>query len=227
MLTLPLLDSLAFAWFIVNLLAYSWLVDWGPWRIYTLTTAMAAARRAWLNETAKREMRMVDMQIVLGLQNRTAFFASSSLLALGASFSLLTAAPEVQQAAMDIGLKLEANAWGLKVMLLMACFGYAVFKFTWAYRMFNYASILIGGIPDFEEVKRGKGKAEIERAVRMQILSAGQFAKGMRGIFYAVAVLFWFAGPAWFFLSTVIVTGILGYRQFLSPPHNVMTLDAS
>ena len=39
---------------------------------------------------ARRDMRMVDTNIINGLQNGTGFFASTSLLAIGASFTLLS-----------------------------------------------------------------------------------------------------------------------------------------
>ena len=40
-------------------------------------------REVWMRRTLNREVRMVDMQIMAALQNGTAFFASTTLLALG------------------------------------------------------------------------------------------------------------------------------------------------
>lgn len=224
MQTMPWLDSLAFLVFLANVLGYAWLVDWGPFRVHTLSTSMSHARRAWINQFAKRDVRIMDMQIVLGLQNGTAFFASSSLLALGATFSLLTAGPDVQRVASEFGLPVTTDAWGSKILLLMICFGYSVFKFAWAYRLFNYASITMGAIPERDQIDTKQGVAAIERSVRMHILSAAQFTRGLRGIFYAASVLFWFAGPLWFALATFSVTLVLAYRQFMSPPHHVMSI---
>ena len=42
-----------------------------------------------------REMRMVDAQIVAALQNGTAFFASTSLIAVGGALTLLRSTPEI------------------------------------------------------------------------------------------------------------------------------------
>ena len=42
-----------------------------------------------------REMRMVDAQIVAALQNGTAFFASTSLIAIGGALTLMRSTDEV------------------------------------------------------------------------------------------------------------------------------------
>ena len=57
----------------------------------SLTTAMNAQREAWMRTMAEREIRIVDTAIMSGLQQGTAFFASSSLIALGGCFALLGA----------------------------------------------------------------------------------------------------------------------------------------
>ena len=43
----------------------------------------------------EREMRMVDMQVMAALQNGTAFFASTSLLAIGGALTLLRSTDDV------------------------------------------------------------------------------------------------------------------------------------
>jgi uncharacterized membrane protein len=55
---------------------------------------MNVYREVWIRRLLDREARMVDTQIMASLQNGTAFFASTSLLALGAGLALLRATNE-------------------------------------------------------------------------------------------------------------------------------------
>lgn len=45
-------------------------------------------------------------------------------------------------------------AFELKVCGLIAIFGYSFFKFGWSYRLFNYCTILFGGLPMHAEVRQ-------------------------------------------------------------------------
>src|SRR5437879_1907030 len=49
----------------------------------SLSARMNVYREAWMRRLLDREARMVDMQIMAALQNGTAFFASTSLIAVG------------------------------------------------------------------------------------------------------------------------------------------------
>ena len=48
-----------------------------------------------MHTMARRELRMIDTSIMLGLQQGTAFFASSALIAIGGCFALLGASDQV------------------------------------------------------------------------------------------------------------------------------------
>jgi uncharacterized membrane protein len=57
----------------------------------SLSARMNVYREVWIAQLLDRETRMVDMQIMASLQNGTAFFASSSLIAIGGGLALLRA----------------------------------------------------------------------------------------------------------------------------------------
>jgi uncharacterized membrane protein len=50
---------------------------------------MNGYREVWIRRLLDRDARMVDMQIMASQQNGTAFFASTSLLAIGGALALL------------------------------------------------------------------------------------------------------------------------------------------
>ena len=90
----------------VDLVALAWFI--GAWAIYSalsltekrrqgLNSEMNRYRDVWMFQMLGREMRMVDAQIVAALQNGTAFFASTSLIAIGGALTLLRSTDEILQ----------------------------------------------------------------------------------------------------------------------------------
>jgi len=74
-------DHIALAFFIFIWMGYSWLLRGQTFFGRTsLTHAMAERRREWIYNSLRRDLKMIDTQIMAGLQNGTAFFASTSIL---------------------------------------------------------------------------------------------------------------------------------------------------
>src|SRR5262245_6836969 len=163
------LDWIALAVFVASWLAYGWLVDQSPWRERTLTVVMDGQRRVWMETMLRRDLRMIDTSIIMGLQNGTAFFASTSVLGIGAAFALLTTSEQVLGVVDDLpfGLTVSRAAWELKALGMLAIYAYAFFKFQWSYRLFNYFSILIGAVPPAAERDTELAREAIERAAHM------------------------------------------------------------
>lgn len=175
-------------------------------------------RRRWIEQMAGRDLRMIDTQIMAGLQNGTAFFASTSLLAIGGAYTLLDATDRVMQVFSDLpwAVPFDRGAHEIKVLGLMTIYAYAFFKFGWAYRLFNYASILIGAVPGRDRLADPETQAAIGRASAMTVLAGRQFNRGLRAFFMSIGYLGWFAGALPLVASTAFVLLVLVRRQFLS-----------
>ena len=121
----------------------------------SLNHRMDRHRAEWTRRMLARDMRMLDGQIMGSLQNGTAFFASTSLLAIGGTFALLRATEDVMQvfATLPIGIETTRAVWETKVIGLLVIFIYAFFKFSWSYRLFNYGAILMGAMPEAIDAK--------------------------------------------------------------------------
>jgi uncharacterized membrane protein len=212
-------DWIALAVFIASWIAYGWLVDFSPWRDRTLTAKMNLQRRLWMEMLAKREIRIIDTAIIAGLQNGTAFFASTSLLAIGAAFAFLTQSDQVLTAvgALPFPFSASREAWEIKAIGLLFIYAYAFFKFGWSYRLFNYTSILVGAVPFATEYDSDEARRAVERAAHMGTLAGYHFTLGQRAFFFSVGFLGWFAS-AWLFLAiTIVVVIALCRRQFAFP----------
>lgn len=215
------LDLIAVAWFILLWAGLTYSTD-SRHRIgrSSLTQVMNGHRRAWFRHAARRELRMIDTSIVAGLQNGTAFFASTTILAIGGCFALLGSTDRVLDVAGDlpIGIATLRTTLELKVFGLTAVFAYAFFKFGWSYRLFNYCSILFGAMPvaaDMTE-RQEELEAAADRAAEMNILAGAHFNSGLRAIFMAIGYMGWFAGPLAFMGASLLVVLVLARRQFFS-----------
>src|SRR2546423_9159564 len=82
-------DLVELAGFIGAWCVYAILVEWTARGRDGLSAHMDRYREIWMHRMLHREARMVDMQIMAALQNGTAFFASTSLIAIGGTLSLL------------------------------------------------------------------------------------------------------------------------------------------
>lgn len=213
-------DLVALALFLAAWILHGLAADGRLFRRVSLTTAMNTQREIWMHTMARRDLRMIDTSIMVGLQQGTAFFASSSLFAIGGCFALLNASDHVLTIVDDLPLTetTSRQAFELKVMGLIALLSYAFFKFGWSYRLFNYCSILVGAVPMRHEGEQDRVAWEIaiHRAVRMNVLAGKHFNAGLRGIFFSIGYLGWFVGSLAFALATLLLFLVLLRRQFFS-----------
>ena len=124
----------------------------------------------WMLQMLAREMRMVDAQIVAALQNGTAFFASTSLIAIGGALTLMRSTETILDvvAALPFGIKTTSVQWEAKTMGLAIIFVYAFFKFAWSYRLYNYVAIMVGAAPPKRDRNTRHAKHFAHRTARRE-----------------------------------------------------------
>lgn len=207
--------------FFVIAAGFSFLVDHSPLARHTLSRAMDEHRRYWMIGMAGRSVRIMDSQIIAGLQNGIAFFASTALLGIGAAFTLITALDPVMTAVSDVPF-LDTGSrtqWEVMSLGLLVIYAYAFFKFGWSYRLVNYSAMLLGAT---QETPRDgetspQALAGAYRAGAMNVVAGRQFNRGLRALFMSIGYLAWIGGPLAQILVTLGIAGILSYRQFASP----------
>ena len=87
-------DILAVGFFVLEWTVYAVTLEHTAYGQDSLSARMHVYREIWMRRLLDREARMVDMQIMAALQNGTAFFASTSLLAVGGALALLRSTNE-------------------------------------------------------------------------------------------------------------------------------------
>jgi uncharacterized membrane protein len=216
MLSFP--DLAALAWFFGIWAGFSWLADKSQLFNRSMSRVMDDKRRQWMAAMLDREVRIVDTAIMSGLQNGTAFFASTSLIALGGSLTLLNQADRMLAIFADLPFHVPGSKQllELKILGLAAVFGYAFFKFGWSYRLFNYAAILIGAVPPVPFSDRKMAEQAAHSAAEMQIHAGHHFQWGLRALFFSIGYLGWFLGPIPLMISGTFIAVVQANRQFRS-----------
>src|SRR5205809_1658178 len=122
-------ELVALGWFVIAWTAYAVLLEYIPHKRPGLNARMNGFREVWMRRMLDREMRMVDMQIMAALQNGTAFFASTSLIAIGGALTLLRSTDEIISvvSAMPFGIQATRGLWEAKTVGLTVIFAYAFF----------------------------------------------------------------------------------------------------
>jgi len=212
------LDLIALFWFLGAWIGYSVVIEMTPRGKLGLNGLMNRYRGLWMERMLARDARMMDGQVIAALQNGTAFFASTSLIALGGALTLFHSTEDMLAiiAALPFGAPVTPLQWELKVVGLMIIFVYAFFKFAWSYRLYNYVAIMVGAAPPASEQDTPEAKAHAE-ATAVMITDAGRhFNRGQRAFFFALGYLGWFLGPLPLIATTAAILVVMWRRQFAS-----------
>jgi uncharacterized membrane protein len=219
-----LVDILAVGFFVIEWTVYAVTLDYTAYGRDSLSARMHVYREVWIRRLLDREARMVDTQIMASLQNGTAFFASTSLLAVGGGLALLRSTGDALAVlgALPINLSPSPALWEIKCVGLVLIFVYAFFKFAWAYRLFNYVAILIGAMPPASERDTPEAEAHVQRVTRLFESAGRHFNRGQRAFFFALGYLGWFVSPWILFATTAAVVIVTWRRQFASDAWSAM-----
>jgi uncharacterized membrane protein len=228
MLGFSILDFIALFWFVGAWSMYALALDRTLYSRRALNRRMNDYRELWMKQMLRREMRMIDGQVMASLQNGTAFFASSSLIALGGALALFHSSGDIVQlvGALPFGvvptqLQWEAKTLGLAVILI-----YAFFKFAWSYRLFNYVAIMLGGAPPASEKDTADSQEYVRTAAQVLADAGRQFNRGQRALFFALGYLGWFIGPLPFIAITAAVVIVMWRRQFSSAAQRAVVTES-
>jgi uncharacterized membrane protein len=217
-------DAIAVTFFVLEWVTYSVTLEYTAYGRRGLSARMNVYREVWVRNMLRREQRMVDMQIMASLQNGTAFFASTSLIAIGGALALLRATGDALAVlgALPIDLSPSPALWEIKCVGLILIFIYAFFKFAWSYRLFNYVAILLGAMPPAAECDTREAEAHVIRTTRLFEAAGQHFNRGQRAFFFALGYLGWFVSPWVLFATTAAVVTVTWRRQFASNAWNAM-----
>jgi len=184
----------------------------------SLLAATNRVRRQWMLQTTYRETRVFDGVVIQNLSTSPSFFASTTILIIGGLLAVLGTTDKASELIRELPFAARTSAlvFDLKLMLLLAIFVYAFFRFTWSMRQYTFGALLIAAAPEakrFEEEDISR-EAFADKAGRIVGLAAETFNDGLRAYYFAFAAIAWFFSPLFFIAATIGVVYILYQREF-------------
>ena len=221
---IALLDPLDFAavgtivvcWFLIG-----WMIEHPGARRPAVTILMSERRRDWMKVFVTRDPRIFDSQILGGLRQGTAFFASTCLLAIGGVLALVGNTAPLQGVAAEVSeMPVPVLIWQLKLGLVALFLTNAFLKFVWANRVFGYCAVMMAAVPNDPGDPATYPRAA--QAAELNIRAAINFNRGLRGMYFALGALAWLLGAVALIVATVIVVWIVWSREFASLPRQIL-----
>ncbi len=182
----------------------------------------------WVNRMINKEETIVAVQTMRNLIMSTTFISSSLLVLLG----LLIRVPGNGLGEL-INLSATSNEIiaQYKLLLLLSASIFSLIMFLLSLRQMVRFSVLIGiPIQDIEThgTKHVENNGDKDKkcqiidgkALRTDVFlkAMNRFTYGMRGIFYAIAIILWFVNVVVFVVATIILTTLLIKYQDIKTP---------
>ncbi len=212
------IDLIALGWFLFVATGYNIATRFGPLAKHNLMTVIQDHRNLWMQTMAKRENRMVDIQILNNLSQGNAFFASTSIIVIGGLFATLGAGDKALSllAEFSFAPATPVAVFHAKMLVLVALFIIAFFKFARAFRLSHYTAIMIGATPLAKPENTEACADHAQRTAKVAGLAAYHSTLGLRTFYFAMAALGWFLHPILFIITTTWVVIVLYRREHRS-----------
>ncbi len=184
-------------------------------------------RRLWMLQSTHREVRMLDGLVVQQMSSTASFFASTSILIIGALLAVLGATEKASDLVREIPFAARTSllVFDFKVAVLAAIFVYAFFRFTWSIRQYSVGVLLVAAAPEADHFKDdAQREAFADRAGRVMGLAAASFNDGLRAYYMSFAAMAWFFSPWAMMVVTAGVVLVLYRREFHSEVLRALTL---
>jgi uncharacterized membrane protein len=185
-------------------------------RVPSLQSAIDGFRREWMVRMIERDNRMVDVNVMRNLTRSCQFFASTTMLILGALIALMGYVQQALDVVRELPFTVQAShrLLEIKIVLLVLIFAYAFFKFSWAIRQLGFGSILIAAAPKQPKENPEQYAVQINRIAHIASYAGSHFNNGLRAYYFALAALAWFLHPWLMIAATLWVVLVLYRREF-------------
>lgn len=206
-------------------LAIGWRIEHPSARRPSVSRLMAEYRREWMRQMVMRNPRIFDAQTLSTLRQGTSFFASASMLAIGAVLAAIGNAEQLVGIAEDLSIAHDPKlVWEVKLLVVMFFLTNAFLKFVWSHRLFGYCAVLMGAVPNDPADPVAIPRAA--KAGEINITGARSYNQGLRSVYFALGSTAWLLGP-WLLIGAVAVTcWVLWRREFASRSRSFLIENA-
>ncbi len=226
MTVLPGVDWTALVVFFGGWAGYAWFARARAGTHMSILATTNRIRRQWMLQTTYREVRVVDGVVIQNLSTSPSFFASTTILIIGGLLATLGTTEKASELVREFPFAARTSVlvFDLKIVLMLAIYVYAFFRFTWSMRQYTFGALLVASAPEAEQFEsQGLSReAFANKAGRVVALAAETFNDGLRAYYFAFAAIGWFFSPLVFMVGTAGVIYILFQREFHSDMLDVL-----
>jgi uncharacterized membrane protein len=166
--------------------------------------------------------------VVQQLSSIASFFASTTILIVGALVAVLGATEQASDLVREIPFAARTSlmVFDFKVVVLAAIFIYAFFRFTWCIRQYSVGVLLVASVPEAHAISDDAQRQRFaDRAGRVMGLAAESFNDGLRAYYMSFAAASWFISPWAMMAVTAAVVLVLYRREFRSEVLKLLEVD--
>lgn len=191
-------NGIALGWLLLLWLGYPRLMARLGRHRSSINMDMLALRRAWMTSLLERDFRVPDTGLMGQVMQSVAFFASGTIIVVGALVGALARVESLAELSQDLlpGLPASPHSLRLCLLVLLAIFVQGFFRFTWALRQYNYFITMLGAAP-MPPIEAGRQARLAEAMSRAMSLASASFNAGLRSYYLGFATLAWLIHPSW------------------------------
>jgi uncharacterized membrane protein len=202
-------------------LLIGWQIENPKAKHLSVSRIMAGYRHEWMRQMITRQPRIFDAQTISTLRQATSFFASTSMIALGAVLALIGNSDSLVGLAEDLTLLSHPLfVWEIKLLLVVFFLTNAFLKFVWSNRLFGYCSVLMAAVPN--DPKNPNVVNMARKAADINILGARSFNRGLRSVYFALASICWLGGPMLLLCGAILTLIVIWRREFASQSRAIL-----
>jgi len=187
---------------------------------HSILAASNRYRLRWIKVSLMRDPRVLDGIITQTLSHTPSFFSSTTIIIMGGLLALLGTTDKAAELVREIPFSQATPllVFEFKILILIAIFVYAFFRFSWSMRQYTFVALMIGALPapQFFIDNPHKQDDYARRVAAMTGLAAETFNDGLRAYYFSFAAMGWFFSPLFFVLTTLLIVAILYNREFHS-----------
>jgi uncharacterized membrane protein len=216
-------DWLALFAFIACWAGYAWFSEHSRWASAGLIRSTRLPARMGLPHARAREVRVTDSTLIGNLVTSVTFYANTTIYIIAGLVAALGAADKLLTFTADLAFGGAGNRelLEIKLMLVLASFVYAYFKFTWSLRQFNVLSILVGAAP-LGQRDEPAIESYARRVAAANNLAGDDFNRGIRAYYFGLAASGWLLSPLSLAVLSVLILVVLYRRDYRSAVLDVL-----
>ena len=163
---------------------YAWFARRLAVHKHSILAASNRFRLRWIKVSLTRDPRVLDGIITQTLSHTPSFFSSTTIIIIGGLLALLGTTDKAAELVREIPFSQATPllVFEFKVLILIAIFVYAFFRFSWSMRQYTFVALMIGALPSPEFFHDNPLKQDdyALRVAAMTGLAAETFNDGLR-----------------------------------------------